>query len=63
MSTELLLVIIGIVLIIEGMPWFLSPRGSKRMLGELFLLKDPALRLLGLVFMLTGLLLVYFGRS
>ena len=63
MISETLLVILGVVLIVEGMPWFLSPRKTKRMLSELFQVKDQLLRGIGLVFMLAGLLIVYFAKS
>lgn len=62
MSTKSLLIILGVVLIVEGMPWFLSPRGTKRMLSELFHVQDNRLRALGLIFMLAGLLFVYLGK-
>ena len=58
MSRETLLVVIGIVLIVEGLPWFMSPQGAKRLLSELFRMPERALRSLGLAFMILGLLLV-----
>ena len=63
MSLESLVVILGVILIVEGMPWFLSPRGTKRMLSELSQLNDQALRGIGLFFMFAGLLLVYLVRN
>lgn len=63
MFPETLIVVLGVVLIVEGMPWFLSPRGTKRMLSELSRMDDNALRAVGLVFMLAGLLLVYFVKG
>ena len=63
MISETLLVILGVVLIVEGMPWFLSPRNTKRMLSELFQVNDRSLRGIGLVFMLVGLLIVYLAKS
>lgn len=63
MNAESLLVIFGLVLIVEGIPWFLSPRGAKRTLGELFRLPDSTLRGIGLLLMLTGLLLVYLVKG
>ena len=63
MLPEALIVVLGVVLIVEGMPWFLSPRGTKRMLSELSQLKDNALRLVGLAFMLVGLLLVFLVKG
>jgi hypothetical protein len=62
MSLEPLVVVLGVVLIIEGIPWFLSPRGTKRMLIELSQLNDNSLRGIGLVFMLAGLFLVYLVK-
>lgn len=62
MSLELLVVVLGVVLIIEGIPWFLSPRATKSMLIELSRLNDNSLRGIGLVFMLAGLLLVYLVK-
>ncbi len=62
MLPESLIVVLGVVLIVEGMPWFLSPRGTKRMLSELFHLNDNSLRIVGLIFMLAGLLLVYLVK-
>jgi uncharacterized protein YjeT (DUF2065 family) len=63
MLPESLIVILGVVLIVEGMPWFLSPRRTKRMLSELSQLNDNSLRVIGLGFMLFGLLLVYFVKG
>jgi uncharacterized protein YjeT (DUF2065 family) len=62
MSLEPLVVVLGVVLIVEGIPWFLSPRGTKRMLIELSQLNDNSLRGIGLVFMLAGLFLVYLVK-
>ncbi len=62
MMSESLIVALGVVLIVEGMPWFLSPRGTKRMLSDLFQLNDNSLRVVGLIFMLAGLLLVYLAK-
>jgi uncharacterized protein YjeT (DUF2065 family) len=63
MFPESLLVVLGVVLIVEGMPWFLSPRNTKRMLSELCRMNDIALRGIGLMFMLTGLLIVYLVKT
>jgi uncharacterized protein YjeT (DUF2065 family) len=62
MSLELLVVVLGVVLIVEGIPWFLSPRGTKRMLIELSQMNDQTLRGIGLFFMLAGLVLVYLVK-
>jgi uncharacterized protein YjeT (DUF2065 family) len=62
MFVESLILVLGVVLIVEGVPWFLSPRRTKRMLSELFRMNDNSLRALGLVFMLAGLLIVYLVK-
>lgn len=63
MPTKSLLIILGVVLVVEGMPWFMSPRGTKRMLSELFQMNDTSLRVLGLAFMLAGLFFVFLGKN
>jgi uncharacterized protein YjeT (DUF2065 family) len=60
---EILVVVIGVVMIVEGIPWFLSPGGYKRLLLQLLPIGDSLLRLCGLALMLCGLLLVYLARS
>ena len=60
---DFLLVVIGVVMIVEGIPWFLSPGGYKRLLLQLLPMGDGMLRVIGLTFMLGGLLLVYLVRG
>jgi uncharacterized protein YjeT (DUF2065 family) len=60
---DFLLVVIGVVMIVEGIPWFLAPGGYKRLLLQLLPMADNILRLIGLTFMLCGLLLVYLVRG
>lgn len=60
---DFLLVVLGVVMVVEGIPWFLSPSGYKRMLLELLPMKDLPLRLFGLSCMLGGLLLVYLAKA
>ncbi|MCD4688389.1 MAG: DUF2065 domain-containing protein [Desulfuromonadaceae bacterium] len=60
---ELLLTVVGLLLVIEGIPWFLSPRRFKVLLASLAEATEGWLRLAGLVAMLLGLLLVYLARS
>lgn len=55
-----ILTVVGVVLIFEGMPWFLSPNGVRRMLLELARMPEGSLRLFGLACMLSGLVLVYW---
>ena len=60
---DFLITVLGVVLIVEGIPWFLSPGGYKRLLLQLLPVGDAVLRLLGLTMMIGGLLLVYLARS
>jgi uncharacterized protein len=56
---EFFLAVIGTVLVIEGIPWFFSPRGMKKMYLSIFALPDSQLRTFGLISMIAGLLVVY----
>lgn len=60
---ELLLTVLGLVLVLEGAPWFLSPRRCKALLLALAEVGDMPLRLAGLTAMLLGLILVYLVRG
>lgn len=60
---EFLLVVIGVVMIVEGIPWFLAPEWYKRTLLQLLPLGETPLRLIGLTFMMSGLLLVYLVKG
>lgn len=54
--------VMGMVMILEGVPYFAFPDKIKAWLQKLIETSDPALRGLGLGLMLAGLLLVYIGR-
>ncbi len=60
---DFLLTVLGLVLVLEGMPWFLSPIRVKRLLRTIAATPDSSLRAVGLAFMLAGLWLVYLGRG
>ena len=60
---EYLITILGVVLIVEGIPWFLSPAKLKKVFSQLLLLPDRTLRFYGLSMMLAGLLVVYLVRG
>lgn len=60
---DFLIVVIGVVMVVEGIPWFLSPGGYKRLLLQVLPLREGVLRLLGLMLMLCGLLLVYLVKG
>jgi len=60
---DFLVTVAGVVMIVEGVPWFLSPPRMKRLLFGFMGLPDRALRSMGLLLMLSGLLLVYLVRG
>ncbi len=58
---EFWLTLLGVLLIVEGIPWFLSPPRMKTLLRQIQETGDPALRFIGLTCMLAGLVLVYLA--
>lgn len=57
-----LLLGLGLVLVLEGIPYFASPGGMKRLLLAVRELDEASLRRLGLGAMLAGVALVYFSE-
>lgn len=57
------LCVLGLVMVIEGMPYFVSPPKMKQFLSQLLDIPDSSLRVMGLFIMLLGLFLVYLGRT
>ncbi|HOG18318.1 MAG: hypothetical protein A4E73_01780 [Syntrophaceae bacterium PtaU1.Bin231] len=57
------LCVLGMVFVIEGLPYFAFPDKIKKYLVKLVDVPDSKLRFLGLAAMLGGLALVWFGRS
>lgn len=58
---KFLLSVFGVILVLEGIPWFLSPPAMKAMLRQLVTLPDATLRLLGAALMFGGLSVVYLA--
>lgn len=56
------LCVIGMVLVIEGLPYFAFPEKMKRWMTRIIETGESPLRWMGLFFMLTGCLLVFIGR-
>jgi uncharacterized protein len=57
------LCVIGMVLILEGLPYFAFPEKIKEYLLKIMEVPDHTLRVLGLASIISGLILVFFGRS
>ncbi len=60
---EFFLSVVGMVMIIEGLPYFAFPDKMKTWIGKIIVSPSSSLRRLGLVLMALGLLLVYVGRT
>ncbi|UCF92461.1 MAG: DUF2065 domain-containing protein [Desulfobacterales bacterium] len=56
------LCVLGMVLIVEGLPYFAIPAKMKRWVQRVLGTPDGALRKFGLFLMAVGLWLVYLGR-
>jgi uncharacterized protein len=54
--------VLGMVLIVEGLPYFAFPERIKAYLLKLVDIPDSMLRVMGFLCIMTGLILVYFGR-
>jgi uncharacterized protein len=56
------LCVLGMVFIIEGLPYFAFPAQFKAYLMKLVDVPESMLRLMGFASIIVGLSLVYFGR-
>lgn len=56
------LCVLGMVFIIEGLPYFAFPERIKAYIMKLTEVPDSTLRLMGFLSIIAGLVLVYFGR-
>jgi len=60
---DFFLCVIGMVMIVEGLPYFAFPDKMKGWIQKVLELQDGALRRFGLVLMGVGLFLVYMGKK
>lgn len=60
---DFFLCVIGMVMILEGLPYFAFPERMKDWVRKVLEMPESALRRLGMVLMGIGLLLVYVGRT
>ena len=54
---------LALVLVLEGLIPFLSPRGYRNMIQQMSQLPEQALRNVGLVLIIVGLLMLYLVRG
>ncbi|MBE9530753.1 MAG: DUF2065 domain-containing protein [Proteobacteria bacterium] len=57
------LCVLGMVMIIEGLPYFAAPEKMKYWVQKVIATPDSSLRRLGLVLMVIGLFMVFVGRT
>ena len=56
------LCLLGLIFIIEGLPYFVFPEKLKIYLTKITAMPESTLRFLGISSMIIGLILLYFGR-
>lgn len=59
---KLFVTLIGLILVIEGIPYALSPEGMQKWLREVATMPPGLLRAIGLAAMALGLLLCYLTQ-
>ncbi len=57
------LCVMGMVLVLEGLPYFAFPDKLKTYLRKLIVIPDRTLRVMGFIAVCVGLLLVSIGRT
>ena len=60
---EFFLCVLGMVMIVEGLPYFAAPSRIKVWVLKLVELPDSNLRIMGFLLMSVGLGLIYLGRQ
>ncbi len=60
---EFFLSVMGMVLVIEGLPYFAFPEKMKLWVRTMLQMQDGNLRKFGFILMLVGVFLVYLGRK
>ena len=56
------LCVIGMVMVVEGFPYFAFPEKMKFVIQKVIEMQDKALQKFGFVLMIIGLCLVYLGK-
>ncbi|MBU1626154.1 DUF2065 domain-containing protein [bacterium] len=59
---KLFLMVMGMVFIIEGFPYFISPEKWKEAVAYILKVEGKTLRLVGLGMMVLGIILIYLGK-
>ncbi|MEE8430229.1 MAG: DUF2065 domain-containing protein [Candidatus Desulfatibia sp.] len=59
---QFFLSVLGMVMVVEGLPYFAFPEKMKLLIQQLLEMPESALRKFGFVLMLAGVGLVYMGK-
>lgn len=59
---ELLITLIGLVCVLEGLPYVVAPEGMKRWLAQLLEMEPAQLRKMGIIAMAVGFFLCFLGQ-
>ena len=60
---DFFLCVIGMVMILEGLPYFAFPERMKGWVRKILEMPESTLRRMGMLLMGIGLLLIYLGRT
>jgi uncharacterized protein len=60
---ELFLCVVGMVLVVEGLPYFAIPDKMKAMMRVVLEQDDITLRIFGAALLMTGLLILFVARK
>jgi len=63
LSIKLILLLVGAVLVIEGIPYFVAPEKVKILLSKISETENKTLRIIGSIMIISGLFIVYFLKS
>ncbi|MGA9178547.1 MAG: DUF2065 domain-containing protein, partial [Desulfobacterales bacterium] len=61
-SMKFFICVIGMVMVVEGLPYFAFPEKMKFVIQKVIEMPDRALQKFGFVLMLMGICLVYLGK-
>ncbi|MDH3329514.1 MAG: DUF2065 domain-containing protein [Desulfobulbaceae bacterium] len=60
---KLLITLIGLILVLEGLPYVASPEAMQRWLRQLLELEPSQLRMIGFIAMIAGFIILFFARG
>lgn len=59
---KLLITLIGLILVLEGLPYVAAPEAMQRWLQQLLELKPSQLRMMGVIAMAAGFIILFLAR-